>query len=340
MELDSPRAYWIDVVGLALASVVMFRFGLLRLLFLVPIQLVWIRRGEYAALISSGISLVAMSAVSAVSLARIGELSGGSLGSLVLLDLVFVLGMLAGLFVLNSRRLVIRAGDGHRELTVPERMIAVVVAGLAIFGPVIWLISRGDGANAIIAAQIEIVRPLLQAAGASTEEVRALTEMVVGALLSGVLFGYLLLVAGNWWFGLLVAFRTRLRLPEGNPVMARLASYTPTQFALPVWFVWALIGAWAGVLASITLELGSVSYVFWNAGFVTLAIYAMQGISILLHFAERRKLQRGMRMGMAVALVFGLLVPGLNFVVGLGLPLLGVSEIWIDYHRLKGSEEK
>lgn len=339
MELDSPRAYWVDVVGLALASVLMFRFGLLRLLFLVPIQLVWIRRGEQGALVSSAFALIGMVAVSAGSLLGVGDLAGGALRALVLLDLVFVFGMLAGLFVMNTPRARVAAEGGSRELTVPERAIAASIMGALLFGPVLWWLSTGTLSQSVIAAQVEVVRPLLEATGATTEEVWALTELIIGALLSGILLGFLLLVIGNWWFGTLIAFRTRLRLPGGNPVMERLAGFSATQFVLPGWFVWALIVAWGGVLGSMLLEVGSISYVFWNAGFVTLALYAMQGISILLHFAERRKVARGSRIMIAAGLVLGLLIPGLNIVVGLGLPGLGVSEIWIDYRRLKGSEE-
>ena len=339
MELDSPRAYWIDVVGLALASVLMFRFGLLRLFFLVPIQLAWIRRGEHAALVSSGLALVGISAVSIGSLLRVGEVGTDALRGLLLLDVVFVLAMLAGLFTMNSPRVRVQTSDGPRELSIPERAIAAVLVGAALFGPVLLWLSTGETSEQVIAAQVDVIRPLLEATGATSEEVWALTELVIGALLSGVLFGYLLLVAGNWWFGTLIAFRTRFRLPAGNAVMERLSSYAPTQFLLPVWFVWALIGAWAGVLGSIVADLQGISYVFWNAGFVTLALYAMQGISILLHFAERRKMARGSRVMIASGLVLGLLIPGLNIVVGLGLPGLGVSEIWVDYHRLKGSEE-
>ncbi len=338
MELDSPRAYWIDVIGLGLASVLMFRFGLLRLLFLVPIQLVWIRRGEQAAISSSAVTLLGIAAASAASVMQVSAVAGGA-RALVVLDVVFVLAMLAGLFTMNSPRVRVQVGEGSRELTTAERAIATVLLGAALLGPVLLWISRGATADQLIAVQVELIRPLLEATGATTDEVWALTELVVGAILSGVLFGFLLLVAANWWVGMLVAFRTRLRLPAGNPVMERLSSYAPAQFVLPAWFVWALIVAWAGVLGSIVFDFQGLSYVFWNAGFVTLALYAMQGISILLHFAERRKLARGTRMMFAAGLVLGLLIPGLNIVIGLGLPGLGVSEMWVDFHRLKGSEE-
>lgn len=342
MNLDDQRAYWLETAGLALASVLLFRFGLLGLVFLVPVQLVWIRRGEEAGLIASGGVIAGIALVKWIDLLRLRSAAGaeGVSGGVVLLDVVFAAGLLLGLFVMNSERAVIPVGDdGYRRLSVPERMIAAVCAGALVYGPTIGLIASGDASNSVIAAQIELLRPLFEATGASTEEVRVLTEIIIGALLSGVLFGYFVMLVGNWWIGVQIAFRTRVRLPAGNPVMARHAGLELTEFRLPGYLVWALIAAWGGVLGSVVLEWGWISYIFWNAAFVTMALYALQGIAIVWYFLDRRKVQKGARIAVAVGMVFGLLIPGLQLFVGLGLPGLGISEIWIDYHRFRGSEE-
>ncbi|MFW5684856.1 MAG: DUF2232 domain-containing protein [Spirochaetota bacterium] len=340
--MDDQRAYWLETAGLALASVLLFRFGLLGLVFLVPIQLVWIRRGEYAGLIASGGVLLGVAAFKAIDLLRLrqqvggGELSAGVL----LLDLVFVFGLLLGLFVMNSGRVALTDEEGRqRVLTVGERMVVATVAGALVYGPAIAILATGESASQLISMQIELVRPLFESAGATSEEIALLTDVVVGALLSGLLFGYFLLLIANWWIGLLVAFRSRLSLPAGNPVMARASGYELTEFTLPPSMVWVLIGGWGGVLLSMVAELGGVAYVFWNVAFVSLALYGIQGIAIVWYYLDRRKAERGVRIAVAIGLVFGLLIPGLRLVVGLGLPGLGVSEMWIDYHRLKGSEE-
>ncbi|MFW5684946.1 MAG: DUF2232 domain-containing protein, partial [Spirochaetota bacterium] len=150
---------------------------------------------------------------------------------------------------------------------------------------------------------------------------------------------YFVMLVGNWWIGVQLAFRTSVRLPGGNPVMARHAEMSLNEFALPGYLVWALIAAWSGVLATVVLQAGWVAYLFWNAAFVTTALYAIQGIALVWYFLDRYKAQRSMRLLTAVALIVGLLIPGLQLAIMLGLPGLGVSEIWVDYHRLKGSEE-
>ncbi len=344
MQVDDQRAYWLEIAGLTVAAVLLFRFGLLGLVFLVPVQLVWIRRGEEAGLLVSAGVLLGIGVFKWVDYLRLRRTLGAEAvpAALLLLDVVFAAGLLAGLFAMNSDRMSVARGtseSGRRTMTVGERMLAAVAAGAIIYGPAIALLATGDAAEAAIAMQVELMRPLFEAAGASSQEIGTLIRFVVSAVLSGLMFGFFVMVTGNWWLGVQIAFRSRFTLPAGNPVMARHAGYELTEFRLPGYLVWALIGAWGGVLLSMVTEIGWVSYLFWNAAFVTLALYGVQGIAIVWFYLDRRKAQKITRVGVAVGMVIGLLIPGLRFLVGVGLPALGVSEIWVNYHRLRGSEE-
>ncbi len=64
-------------------------------------------------------------------------------------------------------------------------------------------------------------------------------------------------------------------------------------------------------------------------------MYAIQGLAVVWHLLDRRKVGRPQRIGLAVGLVIGLLIPGLNLVFLLGLPGLGISEVWVNYHRFE-----
>jgi hypothetical protein len=343
MQIDNHRAYWLEIAGLTLGAILLFRFGLLGLVFLVPIQLVWIRRGEDAGLVASGGLLAGVILLKGFDLVRLRRAlgPGGAISPMFLfIDVVFAAGLLAGLFAMNSERMAIATKAGsRRSLTVPERMLAALGGGVVVYGPAIAFIVAGDAVDDVIATQVELMRPLFDAAGAGTEEIRFLIQIVLAAILSGLLFAHFVMVVANWWIGVQIAFKSRFSLPAGNQVMARHSGYELTEFRLPVYLVWALIGAWGGVLLSMVRDLGWIAYVFWNAGFVMLALYAIQGIAIVWFYFDRRKIQRGTRIAVAAVMVIGLLIPGLRFIVGIGLPALGVSEIWIDYHRLRGSEE-
>jgi hypothetical protein len=104
--------------------------------------------------------------------------------------------------------------------------------------------------------------------------------------------------------------------------------------------VWFPIAAWGAVLGSLLVELGWLDFAIWNVALLTLAVYAIQGIAVLWHLLDRRHVRRTVRIGIAATLVIGLLVPGLNLVFLLGIPGLGISEVWVDYHRFERGGEK
>lgn len=343
MQLNVRQRYWMEVGGLALAAVLFFRFGLLLLVFLVPIQIAWVRRGEQAGLAASGIFLGALALLKGTDYLRVrGALGASSGAGLLFLDIVLPAAFLAGLYLLNSPGLSIRLSDGsRRELHLLERMIAAVLAAAAIYVPVIVLVGVSGSVNTMVAAQVELLRSLLQVTEATEQELRALTEMVLRIFLSGFVFGFFVMLVANWWIGTRLGLRERYGVSPANDVRERLESLRIVRFRLPVTAVWVLIAAWGAVLGSLLVDVGWLSFVIWNLAFLTLGIYAIQGLAIVWHFLDRRKVQRNARVGIAAALVFGMLVPGLNLVFLLGLPGLGISEVWVDYHRFeRGGEEK
>ena len=339
MTLTRRQAYWLEVVGLGLVALALFRFGLLALAFLVPIQLVWIRRGESAGLTASAVFLAALAVMKLVDSARIAAvIDSGFAGALLLLDPLFALGFVVGLFVLNTERPFVPTAGGFRVADVVERMVAAVLAGALVYVPgFVALSASSEAGSALVAAQIELLGALL---GESVREaeLKALAELVVEIIVNGAFLGFFVTLIGNWWFGIVFAFRGRMALPEGNPVMARASGYELTRFSVPLWMVWVLIGGWGGVVLVLMTGTAWVAPVAWNVGLVSLAVYGVQGVAIVWYFLGRRRVSRGTRVAVVAGIAVGLLVPGLNVVVGVGLPGLGVSEIWIDYHRFDESE--
>lgn len=337
MSTHAERAYWVEVAGLALGAVLLFRFGLLMLVFLLPIQICWVRRGERAGLLSSGIFLGGLALLKVVDYLRIRSIVDGAASGmgLLFLDIVFPVAFLAGLYLLNTPRLSIRLGAEDRELNVVERLGAAVLTAAIIYVPAILLVYLSGSADGIVAAQVELLRSLLTVVDATEEEILALMRLVMRIFMSGLLFGFFVMLVGNWWLGTKIALRERLALPGPNEVAERLRSFSITLFRLPMVMIWVVIGAWGAVLLSMVVDVGWLSLVIWNLALLTLAMYALQGLAVMWHLLDRRKVGRGQRIGLAVALVIGLLIPGLNFVFLLGLPGLGISEVWVNYHRFE-----
>ena len=144
-------------------------------------------------------------------------------------------------------------------------------------------------------------------------------------LLRGVLFLYLVYLVAAWWLGSLWGARTiGMRSPIGRLI----------AFRLEPWCIWAILLAGAVVLGDALLgEIGLLSYVGWNVFSVFLFLFALQGIGVLQWLYRRYRVPGPMRVMIGVALVFMLFRPVLTFVPVFGLPLLGISETWVDFKR-------
>jgi Predicted membrane protein (DUF2232) len=222
-----------------------------------------------------------------------------------------------------------------------ERLGATVVTAAVIYVPTIVLVYLSGSVDGIVAAQVELLRSLLTVVSATDEEILSLTRLVLRIFLSGFLFGFFVMLVGSWWLGSRLALREQFALPQGNEVAERLRAMSLVEFRLPVFMIWIVIAAWGAVLLSMLVDVGSLSFVIWNLACLTLAAYSIQGLAVVWHLLDRRKVARGQRIGLAVALVIGLLIPGLNLVFLLGLPGLGISEVWVNYHRFeRNGDEK
>lgn len=325
------------MAGLGLAAVVLLRFGLLLLVFLIPIQIVWVRRGERAGLLSSGVFLGALALFEIVNYLRIRSMldGAGSGMGLVFLDIVLPVAFLAGLYLLNTPHLSLRVAHGGRELNVVERIGAALLTAAIIYASTIVLVYLSGSADGIVATLVELVRPLLTVVGATEDEILALVQKSIQVFLSGFLLGFFMILIGNWWLGTRLALRNRVALPGPNEVAERLRSFSITRFSLPVGMIWVVIAAWSGVLLSMLVDVGWLSFVIWNAALLTLAMYSIQGLAVIWHLLDRRKVARNQRLVLAVVLILGL-----NVVFLVGLSALGISEVWVNYHRFERNGEE
>lgn len=335
----NERAYWIEIVGLAILSAVLFRFGLLLVVFLLPLQVAWVRRGERAGLTASGLFLVMLAGLKLVDYLRIRSAMPEGGAGMVFLDIALPVGFLIGLYLLNVPVFRIE-GIRNRQPGTATRLALALVAGLVVYGAAILVVQATGAADVFIEAQTTVLRSLLSASNATDEEIRQLTDVVITVFLSGFLFVYLGMLAGTWWIGTRIALRSRFLEAESNPVADRLRSMVPSRFRLPNWFVWAVVLSLALLVITLRVDAGWFAFVVRNALLVVLGLYALQGVSIIWFLLEKRKVSRGGRIGIAVALIMGVLIPGLNLVVMLGLPGLGISEVWVNYHRFERSGEK
>jgi hypothetical protein len=336
----NERAYWAEVIGLAVLAVIFFRFGLLLVAFLLPIQVSWVRRGERAGLLTSGTFLVLLALLKGVDYLRVrGVMPQGGAG-LLFLDIVLPVGFLIGLYLLNTPVFRLPRLTGTRSLGTAARIGAALVVAAVIYVPAGILIHLSGVVETLIAVQTELVSSLLLAANATEAEVEQLSRFVLRVFLSGFLFGYLLLLVGSWWSGSRIVQKGRFAARDENPVSVRLASMRLPSFRLPGWMIWAMVVTLGGLVLTLRFDAGWLAYAARNLILVVMTMYAFQGLAILWFFLEKKNVSRGARIGLAAGLFFGLVLPGINLVVLLGLPGFGISEVWVNYHRFDRSGEK
>ena len=102
--------------------------------------------------------------------------------------------------------------------------------------------------------------------------------------------------------------------------------------------VWGFIISWALVLvlrfvsAPLLLEIAVL-----NAAGIWTVLYAIEGFSVLYARIRRRSAMRSMTL-LILVLLFGTIIPGINFIVLIGLPLVGVLESFFDLKKLGGKD--
>jgi hypothetical protein len=351
---QSSRAFWIEVGLFSLVSLLAYRFGLLRasgmrpgllLVFTLPIQLCWVRRGQKAGLLSSLGVLAGVAIWDLVDYVRFAEVVANP--GTVFLDLVPVLGYLAGLYLLNSVEMSIRVSGQRRSLNVGERMLAAigvlvlvhVPAGIAAYSSAGFELVKDE-----LAVMVSAAFPMFEI---SEAQVLEMLDLAVSRTLRGLVVGLFVILVGNWWLGTRVALGTRIASGAENAVAERLRLLSVKGFRLPGWMVWAVVASLGAIVLSLVVPLGWLSYVVWNAALIVFLFYAFQGMGVARHLLDRRGgRQRPARTAIA-GLVLGLVVPGMDILLVLGLALalvvyagLGLSEVWVNYHRFERSGEE
>lgn len=309
------RGEWTELAVISVVSFFLYQMNML-ILFCVPLQVLYYRRGERTLLYAAAAVLAAIGIAGLIRTAPVEDAVFRR--GLLFIEIILPAFFLAGLIAADYRwKIPIR--------TLNKVFLVTAGAGLASV-PLILALGRSENFNGLLRAQIENILRVFetgQAEGAGMiPDAERLTELIVGLLLRNYVFAYFLTVAGGIWVGRSIARR-----------MAGQRTGTFRGFYVPERMIWPLLAPWALVLLDLRVDIGALRYVAWNAALIMTFTYGMQGVGILQTILDRRNVSRGFRIILGVALVLLALWPGVNLLVLIGLPGLGVSELWIHYRR-------
>ncbi len=323
MELPSSRNAWIEWIALTVVALALSQMNVLFFLFLVPLQVIYHRRDLESCMLSGALVAVLILVLGFVRSRGIesADLRRGILVMELSLPVLLLLGLLWTDYskVLGYRAL-------YRLLT--------GTAGAALIGVLIILgLSRNQELVNLLREQFEAVAREFQSGFARQESFESsvlsgvlaperMVEYTKTLFFKGYVFFYFLLLTGCWYLADLVRMRIRQEYRQ------RLDSFT-----LPDFFIWPLILAWAGVLLDTWKDAGVIGYIFWNVGLIFLFLYGLQGIGVLRALFNRYRVPVFIRMFIGLVCIILAARPGLNLIVFIGIPGLGVSELWILYRR-------
>lgn len=304
-----------------LLSALFYQLGFVLFLFLVPLQVLLERKGQRAFLVACVAAWASVTLVRIIELRRIEALAG--IGPLAGIDVAVPAVFIVGLWIMNSR---------HPQM--PKTIYRLLLAGVlsvVVFVPGAVALLSHEGARSLLNEQFRLVYEGIVSAGGGVavitfEEFLSMSGSFLG---SSFAFMYVVVLSSNWVLGKVI----------GSGAERALMLRALGEFHVPLQLTWPALISWAGMIFSILLPLGPLRYVVWNAGLTALLLYGVQGIAIIRHAFEKRNLSRGARTLFVGAMVLSLMIPGLNMLVLLGLPLLGISELWINYHRFEGVEQ-
>ena len=316
---------WVEIVFLSLLSVLFYQFAIGLFVFLVPLQVIYQRRGKRFFLISLALTFALFAGIRLIR--PFAETGTTGAGVFALTELFAIGCLMGGLALLNLWQ--------HPLGNVFKLLAAAAAAGLASI-PVILSLSGNTVFAENIDALFTVVSSYLTSAFSQNPAVQSplltqafqpesLKRMAADLFYKSYLFGYFLILTSSWWAGTLLGAKAARK----EPGIAKLVA-----FKMREQYLWIFIAVWAVVLA--TSPAGSRIPLFlnaaaWNIGLTLLLLYGLQGIGILRHFMAKYNLPRGARILSMVVLAVLLLSPRINVVFFFLIPGLGISETWIKY---------
>ena len=325
----------IEALIFAAVSTLLYHLGMGFILFLIPLQVVLIRKGRK----SFAITLVlALTLIIAVKLILLGRMQDPAAAPFLLVEITTVLSLLGGLVLIQLPEL--SSGfESYRLPRVLRLLIATGVAGVLSVPVILYL--RGSeefilGMKEIFSALASNLNRAFSEAeafnllsGSGVFQAESLMQISSNFLLRSFLFDYFLLLTFSWWLGTIIGARTVGK----NHRLTRVA-----DFKLPDAYVWPLIVSLVLVLGTLLVPVEFMEILAWNSLLILAFLYGIAGLGILRFLLKKLKIPVGFRWLLILAIIILAMTPRINFVILILVPGLGVSETWLKYRREERSK--
>ncbi len=314
-----------DIIWFTILATLFHQSGFLFILFLVPLQAIRNRKDFKTLLMASAAFL---SAVLVMAVARSGGLDNQVQRTVFIMSEIIVPAyLLAGFLYINY--------DWPGNPRMLKKMIVAVTAAFIIGIPVI-LFYQNRILQDFYMEQLKFAIDYLKSMLAQADSVEAgdiadiiksvtpeiLAETLKKSALRTYLYWYFLILSANWWLG-----SSGIRYGKWKSAL------NPSRFTMPDFMVWPLIISLLLVLVDRKSPVGVLGYISWNILLIMVTLYGYKGFGIIQNLMKILKFPPPMRIMIIFTLSLMLVQPGIHYFILIGIPLLGVSEIWIKYEK-------
>ncbi len=309
-------------VGLA---AIFSQFGFLVFVLTVPLYTLYYRRGAKDLLIGSGCSIFLILIIAVWRTRMVDDISLRV--ALTVIEILFPVLLMLGMFFVID---IIPVLSGIRRL---YKLLSATVAASVIFVPVFIMLQNNEVFMQAVTSQISAIGNVVLGGGSETYEGEMIkTYMGEDGLIGYMKSFYSRSVAAMYFVVLLISARISemvLHRMYNTPVL-RLY-----EFKVPDLLLWPAMLMAVGMLVEVfeLFSFGYASPIIWNAGIILLFIYGLQGMGIIRSLFLKYNLPNGLRVLVEMVLILLLIVPGVNYVVIIGLPVFGISETWINLRK-------
>jgi hypothetical protein len=330
----------IEILVFAALSTLLYRLGMGPFLFLIPLQVLYVRRGKRSFGWAAVLSLVFIlaigyvltrkwtpgdAAVSATTLAL-------QMASMVF-ELTIVMLMIGGLTLILLPEMSPELGL-PRYPRVTRLVLVTGIAGILSIPTFLYL----AGNEAFTATIRDFFASLVQATnnaisatqseGLTTTvnpiQTESLLEFIGKVLRRTYLFYYFLILTFSWWLGTVIGARS----------MGKASGLTRiVDFKLPDRYVWPLIASLALVMLNLIVQVQALEILAWNALLIFTFLYGIAGLGIIRYLLRKLRVRPGVRWLLIIGIIILALTPRIGIAVLLLIPGLGVSEVWLKYRR-------
>lgn len=313
-----------EVFIFSVFAVLCYQSGYLFPFFLVPLQILRNKKGFYCFFQAS---IITLATIAVVAFVRTKTIIGADKFLIIAAEIYISALLLAGFLYINCNWV------GNPRML---KKVLIASAGAFIaFLPGI-LIYGSEFMQSLYRSQIALALEMLKNTFSQSVdiysanmlsviealEIETIYETMKRFVFRGTVFLYFMTISINWWMG-----------SSGIKNGKWQSAFSPSQFVVQEILIWPLIIALLTVIFDFKISLGFIGYLGWNILLIIGVIYGFKGFGIIQTLMIAVKLPTSFRIFFTLTLVLMLMQPGLNYGILIGLPVLGVSEIWVKYKR-------